>query len=103
MYANVLKFHIWISHEKEVARIFFLSELFACTKYKERYCSHPGCPRARLHSRHTVLQFFKCLYLNSNIPQNIHIWNVGAWEGRLRFHKNRPLGSCPGVGLGFNL
>ena len=25
---------------------------------------------------------------------------LGAWEGCLRFHKNRPLGSYPGVGLG---
>ena len=73
----------------------------ACTKYKESYCNHPGRACVRFCSRHTVLKFFKCLYLNSHLLQAI--WNMGAWEGRLRFHKNRPLGSCPEVGLGIKI
>ena len=52
--------------------------LFISSKYKDSYCSHPGhllvCACAcLLHSRHTVFKFFKCLYLNSHLPQTIHI------------------------------
>ena len=68
-------------------------------KYKESYCSHPGCPRSCSRSPHAAVKFFKCLYLN-NHSQTMHIWNITAWEGRLQFHKDRPLGLCPRVGLG---
>ena len=50
----------------------------ACTKYKESYCSHPGCPRPR--SRHTaslrpsfILKFSKSSYLDSHSSESIHI------------------------------
>ena len=73
------------------------------------YCRHPGrlCARLRSRSHHTVLKFCKCLYLNSHLPQTIHIWNMSAWKGRLRFHKNRrgfmPWGGASGQNLGTHL
>ena len=60
-------------------------------------CSHPGHPRSR--SRHTAVKFFKCLNLCSHSTQSIHIWNIDTWEGLLRFHENRSLGSHPRVRL----
>ena len=54
-------------------------------------------------SRHTALKFFKCLYLNSHSSQRHQIWNLGTLEGLLRFQENKPLGSCPWVGLGVRI
>ena len=55
-------------------------------KNKESYCSHHGRPRLSSRTHHTELRFFKCLYLNYHLSQRIHIWNLGTWEGLLRFH-----------------
>ena len=50
-----------------------------------------------------VFKFFLCLYLNSQLSTSIHIRNMGAWKSRLSVHRYPPLGSCPGVGLGFKI
>ena len=50
------------------------------------FCCHHGHPCSRF--LHTALKFFKCLYLNCHLSQSIHIWNLGIWEGLLRFQKN---------------
>ena len=49
------------------------------------------------------VKFFKCLYLNSHSSQRHQIWNLGTLEGLLRFQENKPLGSCPWVGLGVRI
>ena len=103
----MLQYKMYPAGELAVLRQLLLS--LACTKYKESYCSHPGRPRLRLRlrlrsrSRHTVLKFFKCLYLNSHSSQRHQIWNLGTLEGLLRFQENKPLGSCPWVGLGVRI
>ena len=50
-----------------------------------------------------VFKCFLCLYLNSQLLISIHIRNMGAWKGHLNVHRYRPLGSSPGMGLGFKI
>ena len=50
-----------------------------------------------------VFKFFICLYLSSQSSTSIHIQSMGAWKGRLSVNRYQPLGSCPGVGLGFKI
>ena len=38
-------------------------------------------------------------YISNHSPENIHIWTMGTWEGRLLCNEFWSKGSWPGVGL----